>query len=246
MKRLNLVASLSFAMFSLVGYGNAQCVQCATSQLVPNTLSCQSSTNGGNECSPSSNGQSCLIAGVCSHHVGGDDEPPGGNRPTQSSGNCFKEKIGKVEFDKNIVRQVGEEYPRLAIALAWANQSGFLGTKDVRISLLPLEINKDVYNKWLDDISAESEETALSAADKGARKRGKLPSPPKGVEPVVYAVDVITPENSTNKIIRFSPIKVLPSDPTFTSLDLMLEEVYSANSPANSEKKWKIVNWEIR
>ena len=251
MKRLNLLIAAFFAVFFLVSYSNAQCVQCLPSNIVPDTLSCQPSASGGKECSPSSNGQSCLIAGVCTSRPGGDGggdpgETGGGSRLTQSPGNCFKEKIGKVEFDKLIIREVGEKHARLAIALAWLDQSGFLGTKDVRIYLSPLEINNEVYNKWLNDISAESQETVLSALHKNASKRERLPSPPKGAEPIIYAVDVVSSENSINTIIRFSPIKGSPSDPTFTSLDLVLEEVHSPDSVAIAEKKWKVINWEIK
>lgn len=249
MKRLSLLVAAFFAVFFLASYSNAQCVQCKPSARVADVLTCQASSSGGNECSPSSDGQTCLIAGACPRRGGGVEDPPIAeelNGFSQSSGNCFKEKIGKVEFDKNIIREVGVRHSRLAIALAWLNQSGFLGTKDVKISLLPLEMNNDVYNKWLNNISVESQETALSVAGKSASKRERLPSPPKGVEPIVYAVDVISLENSTNKTIRFSPIKSSPSDPTFTSLDLVLEEVILTDSAVNSEKKWKVVSWEIK
>lgn len=250
MKRINLLIVMFFAVLFLADYSNAQCVQCKPSQFNPNALTCQSSTSGGNECDPSTNGQSCLIAGVCPTPrppgpppIGGEE---GGNRFAQSSGDCFKEKIGKVEFDKNIIREVGKKHARLAIALAWLNQSGFLGTKDVKIYLLPLELTNDVYDKWLNDISNESQDTALSDFHKNADKREKLPNPPKGAEPIIYGVDVISSENSTNKIIRFIPIKNSPSDSPFISLDLVLEEVLSTDSTAKSEKKWKVVNWELK
>lgn len=37
---------------------------------------------------------------------------------------------------------------------------------------------------------------------RSAVKREKLPLPPKGAEPVVYAVDVFAADNSPNKIIN--------------------------------------------
>lgn len=250
MKRLNLLTAAFFAVFFLAGYSNAQCVQCQPSQIAPGALSCQSSASGGRECSPSSNGQSCLIAGVCSNRPGGSEDPidtGGASRPAESAGNCFKENIGKIEFDKNIIRQIGAKHARLAIALAWLNQSGFLGTKDVKIYLSPLEINNDVYNKWLNNISAESQETALSVATgRGAGKLEKLPDPPQGAEPVVFAVDIVAAENSINKIIKFSAVKNSSPDPAFASLELLLEEVGVSEPAAKSEKKWKVTSWEIK
>ena len=247
--RLLIIALLGLCFIPTEDF--AQCVQCKPSQINPNALSCQSSSSGGNECSPSSDGQSCLIAGVCPVRPrGGDDGPPVGEGPNgfaQSSDACFKEKIGKVEFDENIVREVGEKHARLAIALAWLNQSGFLGTKDVKIYLAPLEINNDVYNKWLNNISAESQETALSATtDRSTSKLEKLPSPPKGAEPIVYAVYVVAVENSNNKIIKFSAVKGSSFDPAFTSLELLLEEVGVSESLAKPEKKWKVTSWELK
>ncbi|HEX8289835.1 MAG TPA: hypothetical protein VF556_17780 [Pyrinomonadaceae bacterium] len=135
----------------------------------------------------------------------------------------------------------------MAIALAWLNQSGFLGTKDVKIYLSPIKINRDVYNKWLKNLWLESQEAALDAvAGRNVSKREKLPAAPKGAEPIVYAVDVVTAENSANKIIRFSVIKGSSSDPAFTSLELLLEETIASDSPTKSEKNWKVTSWEIK
>jgi hypothetical protein len=96
-------------------------------------------------------------------------------------------------------------------------------------------------------IPDESQETALSTATgKSAGKREKLPAPPKGAEPVVYAVDVVAAENSPNKIIKFSAVKGSPSDSAFASLELALEEVGVSESSAKMERKWKVTSWEIK
>ena len=247
MKRLTLLMVSFIGMFVLAGQSLAQCVQCLPGLANPNVFTCQGATSGGRECVPV--GSVCTVAGTCRPPGGGGEEggeEGGGSRLTQSSEDCLTEKIGKVEFDKNIIRQVGERHARLAIALASLNQSGLLGAKDVKIYLAPIEINDVVYNKWLDNISVASQKTALSAVGIGANKRERLPAPPKGAETIVYAVDVVSSENSTNKIIRFSTIKGSPSDATFTSLDLILEEIAPSDSAANSEKKWKVINWEIK
>lgn len=76
MKYLRLLV-IAFSTVCFIPAQNfAQCVQCKPSNLTPNALSCQSTSCGGNECSPSSDGQSCLIAGGCPRRGGGGDDPP--------------------------------------------------------------------------------------------------------------------------------------------------------------------------
>lgn len=152
-------------------------------------------------------------------------------------------RIGNVNIETSDLREIGAKQPRFAIALAFLKENNILGMDEQKVYLLPIELNQEVFAKWLDlTISGKQSRTAQNLFEDAQLKAAQLPAPVKNAEPVVYSVNVIN-SGETNKIIRLEVVKGFPSDPAYSSLDLIVEE-----TPLSSElqRDWRVRNWEIR
>lgn len=237
MKRLNLLIAVFFAVFFLASYSTAQCVQCLPGVANPDVFTCQAATSGGKECQPL--GAVCTVGGVCRSSEE-SDRASIGSKPDSKI--CSQEQIGSVRIDSSFINQVSENHPRFAIALAALNQGEFLGLKDARISLLPIQLDKDVYDKWLNRISYRP---TLEEAANGAlfnRKTG-LPKPVKRTETIIYSVKAMENADSGTATIRLEVVQGFAGDPAFSTLEITLDQIASS---IGATKQWQVRNWEIR
>lgn len=242
MKTLYLPVAVIFTMFFLADNSLAQCVQCKPSPTNPNALSCQSSSSGGKECG--GGGDACTIAGVCK---GLGDLPPGDetNNLYSKDAGCSNEKIGRIEIDSNVIRAIGEQHPRFAIALGYVRRNGLLGSNNVEVTLLPIKINQEIYSIWLERALAQPI-FGKNSSELLFRDGKKLPKPSPDAELVTYLVEIVSSNGGTGKMLRLQVIKGFPDDPNFTTLELPLTETANPDSLAGSEKSWKVFSWEIK
>lgn len=224
---LSLVTGLFLlSMFALEA--SAQCVQCLPSHTKGAGLSCQSSGSGGNECQ--SNGTACVIVGACGGIgglVAGDSEAAQG--------------IGKIHVDSNTIREIGAKHPRFAIALALLSKSGFIGREGVKVFLLPVELEKGDFERWL-AYEQRVSKGAQTANSFGGFAR-QLREPSKDAPLVIYAVKVEPSADSVTSIVKLEVEEGFPFDPAYSSLELKVIKV-SRNNLAQSS--WKVENWQLK
>lgn len=235
MNRITLLTSAFLGVLVFSSQSLAQCVQCLPGIQNPDVFTCQAAERGGNECVPQ--GTICAVSGTCHPNP---DRPSGFSR--QDSKLCSQERIGSVKINSDFISQISEKHSRFAIALAWLNENGLLGQKNVRISLLPVRLDKDTYDKWLNRITHRP---TLEEAANGAlfNRQNELPRPVKGSVTVIYSVTITENVASGVATIQLEVIQGFADDPTFSTLEITVEQIPSANA---TEKQWQVRNWEIR
>lgn len=201
----------------------SQCVQCKPSRVKSGGLSCQTSTSGGRECQ--SDGVACTIVGVCSL---------GFNESSSDS-----ESFGDVQVDDAILEKIAEKHPRFAIALSLAAKSGYIGRESMKVSVLPVEITKEDFDKWREYRRAELSNKPLDNFGGFAKK---LSESDETAAPVTYSVSTEQINDST-AAIKFDVEEKFPSDPDFLSLEITLVKV---KETASKTGVWKIEKWQLK
>jgi hypothetical protein len=215
------VALFSCLLIATAVNVNAQCVGCT---VAPPGFICTAATAGGDSCQ-TGDGGSCTMTGACT---------PINNLNGESKGSCVPKILGhpQVAISDKIVAQVGEQDPRMAIAL--------INVRKIAVEFKVAKVNFAPINYTTEDVVNHITQPHDSPYFASIKKRA-ADAFAGGGSPVVYDIS-ITEGRSPDTVVL--TVRSADSSALHSSIELTLSKAMSGKDK-NVAADFQVTGWEF-
>lgn len=247
--RRAFVLVLFSALTTLTHQALAQCVQCHSDG---GCFDCTASTNGGKGCKPAGC-NFCSVYDACGKGFEEVDPIMMESRNSAKPLSTFRKTAlqpktsiacaqnagtaltSAVQFDPNVIREIGAISPRFGIVLAGLNRGEGLKGRWARVYLTPINVTSDDVEWWL---KPETESAAYFKEFDAKGRKINL----SGAQPIVYELRLNPQASLPLSTLKVRVIRGYSDDFVHPSFEMDLEET---GAPDSGKGTWKIKAWRV-